>query len=364
MANKNKISKQLKNDFNAIRSLEASRIKVIQSGNQLAAKNFESQIRIKAADYIRKVAEYTTTGIIENIGEDACIDNHIVLPIQNAGEISKLMFEEIVAASAKQIAETSVEVPVVEVETTKIETITETTAKEAETMNTNNQNTFVYPELIKGETSVDLLTAENINKETANVELIFANMRLNKAKVRAFEDIELYNTQAENDVDGSRAMLYSAIVRYCRIMSRYKADSDDNGILTQHSGMPIVDEMSRLIAKDFFSISNSKEEAQLAVEAAVKSIENASAIEKESFMNNIILRARGYGTIVWDVVKGVFKYIWNGVCRIVRTSIDIITYVFGACLSLVDAATTKDFGASGNSGLISSGMNAVSERMS
>lgn len=369
-----KLKKQFREIFNIARGLEEKHANVAKNKNKLAMEQFYVQIEKVVATYCAFVAHYTVKGVITNKGDDACIgEDFVVTPIQNAGPVSAECFAKIANKSAEQIQdaeEKGVEVKQVN---------QQTNALEGETMNTNEIKTetvtpapapeaatkaeFVWPELPKLAGVADY-NKDIIIKEGDAIKAIADGMRFNHAKSKAYEDVVAWNEKAKES-DVHNGMLYAAVARYYRLMAEFDkpADLDDNGIMTQHSGMDKVDLMSRLVAADLLSVVGDSDEMKRVADKAVRSIQATPEKEKDGWFTDITIRARGYLSVTWDFVKGVFKYLWNGVWRIAKTVLDVVSYIFGAALSLVDAATTKDFGKSGKPGMIQTGLYAVSERM-
>lgn len=208
----------------------------------------------------------------------------------------------------------------------KTETLSSETAPKAE---------FVWLELPKLASVADY-NKDIISQEGDAIKAIADNMRFNHAKLKAYEDITAWNEKAKES-DEHNGMLYAAITRYYRLMAEFDkpADLDDNGIMTQHSGMEKVDLMSRLVAADLLSVVSSEDEMKRVADKAVRSIEATTGKEKSGWINDITIRARGYMAVTWDFVKGVFKCLWNGVWRIAKTVLDVVSYIFGAVLSAV-----------------------------
>lgn len=144
--------------------------------------------------------------------------------------------------------------------------------------------------------------------------------------------------------------LYRAVARYLTAQMHYARKTDSTNLSTATSDSKVLNEAANLFYQE---LQNCSEETSVKFAKFASAVaENLDPEEKEGLTSKLWIGAKEGGAIVIDVALGVVKYVYNGVTRILCTAKDIASYTIGKVLSLIDAATTADFGKSGKHGVL------------
>lgn len=286
------------------------------------------------AEYASLVGYYTNKGIIANIGNECCIGDYMIMSLNDIGPLAAAFFSSIV-------------------EKTKIQSDNQPT-EEVTTMTTPTKQTqFVFPEAqVPG---LNYLTPESIALDKAEASKIVKAVKPGKAQAKLFEQIE----EAADAYDGSTESfgnVFSTVRRYILAMEGYKIKVDPNNVLTQATGIEIVDAAAKSYYGALEQTHATEEEAVQAMEVLTTAVENTPEEEKETWTHKITVGFKNTVGLCWDFAKGAFSYLVNGVWYIVKAAVALMFTVFRTVLGIVDAATTKDFGRSGEKGLIAKGL--------
>lgn len=301
--------------------------------NQLkVAEQKHSQL---CAEYASLVGYYTNKGTIANIGNECCVGDYVIMSLNDIGPLAAAFFSSIV-------------------EETKIQSDNQPT-EEVTTMTTPTKQTtqFVFPEAqVPG---VNYLTPESVALDKAEAAKIIKAVKAGKAQAKLFEQIE----EAADAYDGSTESfgnVFSTVRRYILAMEGYKVKVDPNNVLTQATGIEIVDAAAKSYYGALEQTHATEEEAVQAMEVLTTAVQNTPEEEKETWTHKITVGFKNTVGLCWDFAKGAFSYLVNGVWYIVKAAIALVFTVFRTVLGIVDAATTKDFGRSGEKGLIAKGL--------
>lgn len=301
--------------------------------NQLkVAEQKHSQL---CAEYASLVGYYTNKGTIANIGNECCVGDYVIMSLNDIGPLAAAFFSSIV-------------------EETKTQSDNQPT-EEVTTMTTPTKQTtqFVFPEAqVPG---VNYLIPESVALDKAEAAKIVKAVKAGKAQAKLFEQIE----EAADAYDGSTESfgnVFSTVRRYILAMEGYKIKVDPNNVLTQATGIEIVDAAAKSYYGALEQTHATEEEAVQAMEVLTTAVQNTPEEEKETWTHKITVGFKNTVGLCWDFAKGAFSYLVNGVWYIVKAAVALVFTVFRTVLGIVDAATTKDFGRSGEKGLIAKGL--------
>lgn len=286
------------------------------------------------AEYASLVGYYTNKGTIANIGNECCVGDYVITSLNDIGPLAAAFFSSIV-------------------EETKAQSDNQPT-EEVTTMTTPTKQTqFVFPEAqVPG---VNYLIPESVALDKAEAAKIVKAVKPGKAQAKLFEQIE----EAADAYDGSTESfgnVFSTVRRYILAMEGYKVKVDPNNVLTQATGIEIVDAAAKSYYGALEQTHTAEEEAVQAMEVLTAAVQNTPEEEKETWTHKITVGFKNTVGLCWDFAKGAFSYLVNGVWYIVKAAVALVFTVFRTVLGIVDAATTRDFGRSGSKGLIAKGL--------
>nr|DAJ83099.1 MAG TPA: hypothetical protein [Caudoviricetes sp.] len=300
--------------------------------NQLkVAEQKHSQL---CAEYVSLVGYYTNKGTIANIGNECYVGDYVITSLNDIGPLAAAFFSSIVEETKNQSDNQPTE--------------------EVTTMTTPTKQTqFVFPEAqVPG---VNYLTPESVALDKVEAAKIVKAVKPGKAQAKLFEQIE----EAADTYDGSTESfgnVFSTVRRYILAMEGYKVKVDPNNVLTQATGIEIVDAAAKSYYGALEQTHATEEEAVQAMEVLTTAVQNTPEEEKETWTHKITVGFKNTVGLCWDFTKGAFSYLVNGVWYIVKAAVALVFTVFRTVLGIVDAATTKDFGRSGEKGLIAKGL--------
>lgn len=287
------------------------------------------------AEYASLVGYYTNKGIITNDDDKCCVGDYVIMSLNDIGPLAAAFFSSIV-------------------EETKTQSDNQPT-EEVTTMTTPTKQTtqFVFPEAqVPG---LNYLSPESVALDKVEAAKIVKAVKAGKAQAKLFEQIE----EAADAYDGSTESfgnVFSTVRRYILAMEGYKVKVDPNNVLTQATGIEIVDAAAKSYYGALEQTHATEEEAVQAMEVLTSAVQNTPEEEKETWTHKITVGFKNTVGLCWDFAKGAFSYLVNGVWYIVKAAVALVFTVFRTVLGIVDAATTKDFGKSGSKGLIARGL--------
>ena len=177
---------------------------------------------------------------------------------------------------------------------------------------------------------------------------------LHSAVIRANIELDTNNTE-ENKV-----RLYVEVRKYIRAIAHFGL-SDITGISIAQCNMPAVNEAAKDILSELKMNVSTHEEAEAIVESVKGTIDKTPDAVKKGWTGSIMVGLTKVGGLLWDFAKGVVCYVYNGVKKVIGSIIKVSALALSCIIDLLDAATTKDFGASGAKGIIRKGMVAMTE---
>ena len=177
---------------------------------------------------------------------------------------------------------------------------------------------------------------------------------LHSAVIRA--NIEL----DKNNTEDNKVRLYVEVRKYIRAIAHFGL-SDITGISIAQCNMPAVNEAAKDILSELKMNVSTHEEAEAIIESVKGTIDKTPDAVKKGWTGSIMVGLTKVGGLLWDFAKGVVCYVYNGVKKVIGSIIKVSALALSCIIDLLDAATTKDFGASGAKGIIRKGMVAMTE---
>ena len=160
-----------------------------------------------------------------------------------------------------------------------------------------------------------------------------------------------YDAAPEEDKDFWKVVFY--VRRYIAWHTHLGYKVDNYGVFTQSSDSEVINKAAAIILGHLNSSVKGEEEREKVFKTAVENIENAN---KEGWTHTVKVMFSKTCGMVWDFGKGLFWYIVNGVKHIAKSAFDCVAFVLVNALSIIDSATSKDFGAN-SPGLITKMVN-------
>lgn len=221
----------------------------------------------------------------------------------------------------------------------------------ADSIFTNYKETIMNTVNVKNYKSQEVLDAEMKEIEKLDESSIHL---LHSAVIRANIELDTNNTE-ENKV-----RLYVEVRKYIRAIAHFGL-SDITGISIAQCNMPAVNEAAKDILSELKMNVSTHEEAEAIVESVKGTIDKTPDAVKKGWTGSIMVGLTKVGGLLWDFAKGVVCYVYNGVKKVIGSIIKVSALALSCIIDLLDAATTKDFGASGAKGIIRKGMVAMTE---
>lgn len=216
---------------------------------------------------------------------------------------------------------------------------------------TNYKETIMNTVNVKNYKSQEILDAEMKEIEKLDESSIHL---LHSAVIRANIELDTNNTE-ENKV-----RLYVEVRKYIRAIAHFGL-SDITGISIAQCNMPAVNEAAKDILSELKMNVSTHEEAEAIVESVKGTIDKTPDAVKKGWSGSIMVGLTKVGGLLWDFAKGVVCYVYNGAKKVIGSIIKVSALALSCIIDLLDAATTKDFGASGAKGIIRKGMVAMTE---
>lgn len=164
----------------------------------------------------------------------------------------------------------------------------------------------------------------------------------------------------KNNTEENKVRLYVEVRKYIRAIAHFGL-SDITGISIAQCNMPAVNESAKDILSELKMNVSTHEEAEAIVESVKGTIDKTPDAVKKGWTGSIMVGLTKVGGLLWDFAKGVVCYVYNGVKKVIGSIIKVSALALSCIIDLLDAATTKDFGASGAKGIIRKGMVAMTE---
>lgn len=219
----------------------------------------------------------------------------------------------------------------------------------ADSIFTNYKETIMNTVNVKNYKSQEVLDAEMKEIEKLDESSIHL---LHSAVIRANIELDTNNTE-ENKV-----RLYVEVRKYIRAIAHFGL-SDITGISIAQCNMPAVNEAAKDILSELKMNVSTHEEAEAIVESVKGIIDKTPDAVKKGWTGSIMVGLTKVGGLLWNFAKGAVFYVYNGIKKVIGSIIKVSALALSCIIDLLDAATTKDFGASGAKGIIRKGMMAM-----
>ena len=148
-----------------------------------------------------------------------------------------------------------------------------------------------------------------------------------------------YDAAPEEDKDFWKVVFH--VRRYIVWHTHLGYKIDNYGVFTQSSDSKVINKAAAIILGHLNNSVKGKEEQEKVFKTAVENIENAN---KEGWTHTVKVMFSKTCGMVWDFAKGLFWYVINGVKHIAKSAFDCVAFVLVNALSIIDSATSKDFG--------------------
>ena len=207
--------------------------------------------------------------------------------------------------------------------------------------------------LAKGNTMKTLKSA--IKSTPATIEAAKASFE-GKKFAEAVEDVKTDILNFEGDKVTPE--LYEAVVTYITALAHYKRKSDATGASTLTAENDMVNEAVNMF---YEALKEADEEVSGEFGTFLSALVDATDEEdKEGWTHKIWVGCKRGGSFVIDLAKGIVMYVYGGVCKVLGAVCDIAGYTIGKLVGILDAATTKDFGRKGETGVLVKAMKEAS----
>lgn len=187
-------------------------------------------------------------------------------------------------------------------------------------------------------------TLESVIKTTpAIIEAAKADFK-GKEFAEAVEDVKtnILNFEGEQIT----VELYENVAKYITALSFYKRKSDAAGVATLAAKNNAVNEAANMFYEALKEADESvSAEFSLFVTALVEATDEE---DKEGWRHKIWIGFKQGGSFILDLAKGIVMYVYGCIIKVLGVIRDIAGYTLGKVLSIIDAATTKDFGLQSN----------------
>lgn len=278
-----------------------------QNLNGIHKQAVEKKITETAALWMSVLGEVTQKGFVENNGVTVTISGIELKNPEQIGPVTLSVFKR-----AEELSKTEPE--------------SETLAKG----NTMTQN------VTKNKTIAQIIAAAEA--KFANIDKFNVAVEDCKSEMLAFKGEEVTPELLEH------------VGEYLTALVAYNRTSDATGVSTLTAENAVLN----LAANEFYEGLKDVDNATSAkfgnlVAAIVK---NTDEEDKAGWSHRIWVGCKNGGSFIFDLGKGIAMYVYGGVVKILGAIRDIAGYTFGKLLSILDAATTKDFGRKGTDGII------------
>lgn len=267
----------------------------------------EKKITETAALWMSVLGEATQKGFVENNGVTVTISGVELKNPEQIGPVTLSVFKR-----AEELSKTEIE--------------TETLAKG----NTMTQNAA------ESKTIAQIIAAAEA--KFANIEKFNVAVEDCKSEMLAYKGEEV------------TPELLQHVGEYLTALVVYNRTSDATGVSTLTAENAVLN----LAANEFYEglkdVDNTTSAKFGNLVAAI--VKNTDEEDKAGWSHRIWVGCKNGGSFIFDLGKGIAMYVYGGVVKILGAIRDIAGYTFGKLLSILDAATTKDFGRKGTDGII------------
>lgn len=278
-----------------------------QNLNGIHKQAVEKKITETAALWMSVLGEATQKGFVENNGVTVTISGIELKNPEQIGPVTLSVFKR-----AEELSKTELE--------------SETLAKG----NTMTQNAT------ESKTIAQIIAAAEA--KFANIDKFNVAVEDCKSEMLAYKGEEV------------TPELLQHVGEYLTALVVYNRTSDATGVSTLTAESAVLN----LAANEFYEglkdVDNTTSAKFGNLVAAI--VKNTDEEDKAGWSHRIWVGCKNGGSFIFDLGKGIAMYVYGGVVKILGAIRDIAGYTFGKLLSILDAATTKDFGREGTEGVI------------
>lgn len=278
-----------------------------QNLNGIHKQAVEKKITETAALWMSVLGEATQKGFVENNGVTVTISGIELKNPEQIGPVTLSVFKR-----AEELSKTEIE--------------TETLAKG----NTMTQN------VTESKTIAQIIAAAEA--KFANIDKFNVAVEDCKSEMLAFKGEEVTPELLEH------------VGEYLTALVVYNRTSDATGVSTLTAENHILNEAANEFYEGLREVDNETSAKFGNLVAAI--VKNTDEEDKAGWGHRIWVGCKNGGSFIFDLGKGIAMYVYGGVVKILGAIRDIAGYTFGKLLSILDAATTKDFGREGTDGII------------
>lgn len=202
-----------------------------------------------------------------------------------------------------------------------------------------------------------------VQKENATIPNDLTPPEKNKVIVRMEELMNealalVKNPASRNTTEEvAKTWMHREVRRYINFVAKHKSGVDSLGLIYGTYEVPELVQVAKGIVESLGTNSSGGHEADKTMQSLTAGVGMMAQNGDTGMLDSITIGLKkGWGW-TWNFIKGTFSYLVGGTVKLVKTIISIIGFTFAQLVSFLDAATTKDFGRSGNPGIISSAMN-------
>lgn len=372
--NKNALIREIKR-FNQDIDRKARNVEALANKGPsfaLQAAGAKRELEVLCGAYFALIGEYTGKGIISNMS----IGDYIIPDISSKSNVVIDIWSDVISRSKdtnteeyKGLAAGSESDVVVsnddekDVEMNDLDIIEP--AKEADSV-VNSEAVVesvvepaadVNPPKEEKETKMSKHTINNVfsTEEDEAFKALIANTKQRIMNREVLDNMcdaaDEYDAAPEEDKDFWKVVFY--VRRYIAWHTHLGYKIDNYGVFTQSSDSEVINKAAAIILGHLNSSVKGKEEQEKVFKTAVENIENAN---KEGWTHTVKVMFSKTCGMVWDFAKGLFWYVINGVKHIAKSAFDCVAFVLVNALSIIDSATSKDFGVN-SPGLITKMLN-------
>ena len=360
--NKNALIKEIKR-INQDIDRKARNVEALASKGPrfaLQAAGAKRELEVLCGSYFALIGEYTGKGIISNMS----IGDYIIPDISSKSDIVIDIWSDVISRSKdtntegyKGLAAGSESDVVVsnsdekDVEMNDLDIVEPASVVDSEAVESAAKERVIEPAADvnppkeKEETKMSEYTISDVfSKEEDGVfKALIANAKQRVMDREVLDNMcdaaDEYDAAPEEDKDFWKVVFH--VRRYIAWHTHLGYKIDNYGVFTQSSDSKVINKAAAIILSHLNISIKGKEEQEKVFKTAVENIENAN---KEGWTHTVKVMFSKTCGMAWDFAKGLFWYVINGVKHIAKSAFDCVSFVLVNALSIIDSATSKDFG--------------------
>ena len=315
----------------------------------LQAAGAKRELEVLCGSYFAIIGEYTGKGIIS----DMSIGDYIIPDISSKSDVVIDIWSDVISRSKDTNTEeykglaagSESDVVVSNSDEKDVEMMNDLDIVEPAKENVIEPAAAVNPPKEKEETKMGKYTINDVFSEGED-KVFKALIASTKQRVMNREVLDSmcdaadeYDAAPEEDKDFWKVVFY--VRRYIAWHTHLGYKIDNYGVFTQSSDSKVINKAAAIILGHLNSSVKEEKEKEKVFKTAVENIENAN---KEGWTHTVKVMFSKTCGMVWDFARGLFWYVINGVKHIAKSAFDCVAFVLVNALSIIDSATSKDFG--------------------